>query len=262
MTIGVLCSAVWTVAVPEAVTATSADARTVSVSRSTIAVRSSVAMCVKQAVVQIRRPRHDELRVGHLLAYQGRGRGEDRQDPRNLVRAASRQQRHARRGRAETARAQEGLAWRRGRRQVHERMTDELDRNPMLPVQIFFERENHEHAVRESPNGVDPPRPPCPDLRADVVDDRNAQALDAWRQPEIEVGRIDDDERGGLLRPGRLEQPAPDREHLRNLRERLGEAGHGDPAVVGNQLAAGGLKVRSAEPGDLQIGLALPAARA
>ena len=36
-----------------------------------------------------------------------------------------------------------------------------------------------------------PARPPCPELRADVIDDRDAEPPHAGHQPEVEVGKID-----------------------------------------------------------------------
>ena len=109
MTIGVSCSAACTVAVPDAVSATSADASTVSVSPSTSANRASPAPRadrVEQRVVEVRRARDDELRAGHVAPDQPRGRGEIGQDARDLVRPAAGQDRDGRRRRRQPERGE------------------------------------------------------------------------------------------------------------------------------------------------------------
>ena len=51
-------------------------------------------------------------------------------------------------------------------------------------------------------------RPPRPDLRADVVDHRHTQPLDRRREAEIEVGKIDQDQRVRPIGPGGGDEPA------------------------------------------------------
>ena len=69
MTIGVSCSAVCTVAVPDAVSATSAAARIASVSPSTTLNSGLPARGerLEKMVVEVRRPRDDELRARQAL---------------------------------------------------------------------------------------------------------------------------------------------------------------------------------------------------
>ena len=88
MTIGVSCSAVCTVAVPDAVSATSADASTVSVSPSTTTAgaRAHAADGLEEAVVEIRRARDDELTPRHGACESAcAGPTQVGQDARHLV---------------------------------------------------------------------------------------------------------------------------------------------------------------------------------
>ncbi len=48
------------------------------------------------------------------------------------------------------------------------------------------------------------------------------------------------------------------RKRARDDLDRLGEAGHGERAVVANETAARGLEARTAEPEDLRVGHPLP----
>src|SRR5919204_6187238 len=84
-------------------------------------------------------------------------------------------------------------------RETDERMPDELHWHAGVPINLFLERKDDEHAIGEGANRVDAPRPPRPDLRADVVNHRDAKPPDLLREPEIEVRKIDDDERVGPL---------------------------------------------------------------
>src|SRR5258705_662798 len=79
-------------------------------------------------------------------------------------------------------------------------MADELDRHARLTIDRLLERKDDQHEIRKPANGLDPLRAPCPDLRAHVVHDRDAERLDTARQAEIEIPKVDDDTR---LRPVR-----------------------------------------------------------
>ncbi len=63
--------------------------------------------------------------------------------------------------------------------QIDQRMPDELDRHAGVAIDRFLERKNHEHAIGDRADGLQPAGTPGPDLRADVVDDRDAELLDA-----------------------------------------------------------------------------------
>ena len=73
------------------------------------------------------------------------------------------------------------------RREIDQRMADELHRHARLAVDRFLERKDHQHAIGDRADRLQPPGAPRPDLRADVVDDRNAERADAARQRKVEV---------------------------------------------------------------------------
>src|SRR5262249_54709232 len=104
-----------------------------------------------------------------------------------------------------------------------------------------------EDATGELADRREPLRPPRPDLRADVVHDRNAQPPDAAREPEIEIGKVDDDERVGPVVASGGDGRAERRERSRQLGHRFRQTGDGEPAIVFEQPAARRLELRPAE---------------
>jgi len=74
--------------------------------------------------------------------------------------------------------------------------------------------------------------------------------VDGRREPKIEIGRIDDDERVGTVRSSRVDQQPPRLEQPWDLGDRFGDAGDGEAAIIGQQFAACVCEMWSAEPGD------------
>src|SRR6185503_16656735 len=99
-------------------------------------------------------------------------------------------------------------------------------------IHILFERKDHEHPIRDLPDRRETPGPPRPDLRADVIDDRNAETLDAPREPEIEVREIDDDERIRPLSAGEGDEFLHRRHVPGKLADPLRQSGHSEVAIV------------------------------
>src|SRR4029078_4243743 len=87
---------------------------------------------------------------------------------------------------------------------------------------------------------------PRPDLRADVVHDRNTQTMECAAWEEIEIRKIDDDQRIGARAPGGGDQASIGRVVAGNLRERSGQTGDGEIAIVVDEDAAGRGKFRTA----------------
>ena len=82
--------------------------------------------------------------------------------------------------------------------------------------------------------------------------------LDRRRETEIEVGKIDQDERVRLLGARGLHQPVEGRERFGEHAERLDEPGHAEAAVVGEQLSAARHQPLAAKPEDRGVGLPAP----
>src|SRR6516165_5146074 len=155
-------------------------------------------------------------------------------------------------------RAEECLARGRRRRKIEERVTDELDRNAAVAIDRLLEGEDHQDAVGERADRLQTPLPPRPDLWPDVVDDRHAKPLDPGREAEIEIWRVDDDERVRFMGPRRPHELPERGERLRDCGQRFGESGDGNAAIVGKELATCLLKAWTAEAGHLRAGRERP----
>src|SRR5439155_3823435 len=72
-------------------------------------------------------------------------------------------------------------------------MPDKFHIHFRASIDFFFEWKDDEHLIDKLFNLFDTALSPCPYLRADVVEDRSACLLNALRQPQIEIGKIDED---------------------------------------------------------------------
>ena len=182
----------------------------------------------------------------------------DRQQPFHLVRAAAWQQRHDRPRWIELKLLNEAVARFLRSRQIHEWMADELHRHVGIAVQLLFERKNDQHAVGKPLHHAHAALSPCPQLRAYVIDDRDAELLDRGGKPEIEVGKVDDDEGLRLLGAGDVNQLPEHRQRPGNHPQRLDEPGDAETAVIGNQLCPAGHQTLAAESKNRGVGLTPP----
>ena len=244
-TIGRPWIAHWTVAVPEAVIATSAPASTASVGSRTVTSgrpqssgrlpQRHRAGCPAGAAPAPPRTGPRAARA----ASSGMAAGQHRHVPRQLVLPAAGQERHRRRGGATSpSSCQERLRDRTGHRHrghLHQRVADELHRHAGAPVDRLLERERSPAPWRRRRRIVaHAAGAPGPQLRADVVDHRHAQLrCSARHQAEVEVGKIDGDEDvGTAAAPLRRSASAAAASERGTTRSGFGEAGDGEAAVV------------------------------
>src|SRR5216684_2867590 len=115
-------------------------------------------------------------------------------------------------------------------------MTDEFHGHTGLGVELFFEGENAECPRKPSADQIHAPRPPGPELRANIVDVSNALGEQLARQPKMKTGKVRENRqrRASAVRPSR-KLPRPyaaakllrdaRRTCLRKLRRRRGGAG-------------------------------------
>ena len=80
-----------------------------------------------------------------------------------------------------------------GLRQVGEGMADEFGIDAAGAVEGLLEGKDDEHAADEFPDEVDAVLLPGPELRADEVDDGNAEAVEFPGEAEVDVGEVDED---------------------------------------------------------------------
>ena len=206
----------------------------------------------------MRGARDDELRARHSPGdLDGRG-AQHRGQAGQLVRPAAWQQRHDRTGRIEAEFAGEREPVRPRCRQLEQRMAHEAHVHALRAIQRLLEREDHQHPIDQRLHRLHAARAPRPQLRADVVDDRDAQRLDGAHQPEVEIGIVDEDQHvGPLFARGRHELligGPGSRQHL----QRLGEAGDREPPEVGDQPRARAGELFAAEPERLEFRVASP----
>src|ERR1700704_983741 len=77
------------------------------------------------------------------------------------------------------------------RRRISQRMANVTHLNAMPPVKFLLKGKDHNHLANiffELPHAV---RAPGPYLRADKVENRNAQAMQFARQAQVEVREVD-----------------------------------------------------------------------
>ena len=96
-----------------------------------------------------------------------------------------------------------------------QRMADKLGLHAAFAIERLLEGEDHQHPVDVLPDQLDAVLLPGPQLRADEVEDRNAQPVQLFGQPEVNLGKID--EYGYVGRRARM-----DRLSLRNSRQMRG----------------------------------------
>src|SRR5262245_52319858 len=104
-------------------------------------------------------------------------------------------------------------------------MSDELDRDTGALVNRLLERENDEHLRGDRFHRPDTARPPCPELRADVVDDGDPKRASAPSETEIEIWKVDRHKHIGSVVHEALPQAV---KHLKGAwqhAKRFGEAG-------------------------------------
>ena len=73
-------------------------------------------------------------------------------------------------------------------------MSDEFCPHGCLGIDFRFEREDTEHAANAGGDFRNTTRLPCPDLRADVIDDRYADLVEPLREADVEAWIIDHDD--------------------------------------------------------------------
>ena len=100
---------------------------------------------------------------------------------------------------------QKGAPVSEGRQGLPKGVAHVRNRHALLPVKIGLKGEDDHQAVGEAGQGADPVGAPGPDLGADVVQHRHPVVFGQAGHPEIEVGKIHQDDQ---VRPGRFQDAA------------------------------------------------------
>src|SRR5882762_46636 len=70
-----------------------------------------------------------------------------------------------------------------------QRVAYEFDRHSRVRKEFLFERKNAERQRKSAANEICAPRPPCPELRADVIDVFDAKGLHFAGEPQVKAGK-------------------------------------------------------------------------
>ena len=135
-------------------------------------------------------------------------------------------------------------------------MADELNVDASLSVERLLERKDHEHPVHVRLHRLHAAGAPRPQLRADVVDDGDAETAERGQQPEIEVRRVDGHEHVRTQLTCLVDEPPQHRERARHDADRFGQAGDRQAAVVADEMPARGFETMAAEAEDFGVRLA------
>src|SRR5271157_5054302 len=127
-----------------------------------------------------------------------------------------------------------------GQRQLRQRMTHKLGLDTLIAVEGLLEGEDDQHAVNILANQLDAVLLPGPQLRADEVEDRNAEPVELFGQTEVDLGEVDENGDAGPARANgflELAKLAPD---ARQMADDLCEAHNGHLFRTDDALKASG----------------------
>ena len=137
-------------------------------------------------------------------------------------------------------------------------MSDELRFDAVLAIERFFEREDHQHLADVLPHELDASLLPCPELRADVVDDRHTTLVQLAGKSQIEVGEVDEHSGIRAAPLGFAHNLAEAAIDGWNVLDDLDNANLGDLASVHQQLAARRAHLLSADAEELNLSVRMP----
>src|SRR5437867_8071567 len=83
------------------------------------------------------------------------------------------------------------------RQLANQRVTDVFHFDSNSLVELFFERQDHQHPIDVAAQRSDSVPAPGPYLRADVVNDLEAFAMKLTREPHVEIWPVNQDDRSG-----------------------------------------------------------------
>src|ERR1035438_1351495 len=139
-------------------------------------------------------------------------------------------------------------------------MADESRVHAAIPVELFFERKDHQGFIHVLAQKLHPSLPPCPELRTDVVHDRNAASPHPPGHSPVEARGVDDDREVRPPLVGRANQTLIEAENLRKMAEDFSDADNREVLGVDDNIAARGAHAlpTGAEESKLCGGGALP----
>ena len=117
-------------------------------------------------------------------------------------------------------------------------MADEFHGHTGIGVKLFFEMKNTQRLRKSPPHQVHTPRPPRPELRANVIDVSNAPGAQLARQPQMKTREVrqNRERRPPALRV--VHEPTHRAEQRRQPLQHFGDSHHGNFRIIGDDLDA------------------------
>ena len=125
-------------------------------------------------------------------------------------------------------------------------MADELGLDALLAIERLLEGKDHQHPVDVLLDELDAVLLPGPQLRADEVDDGNAEAVELFGQAEVDFGEVDEHGDAGWPLPDGLLEFFELAVDAGQMEDDLGEAHDGHVFGADDALQAGGSHARAA----------------
>ncbi len=132
-------------------------------------------------------------------------------------------------------------------------MADEGRIHSAVAVELFFKGKDHQRFVDVVADEAHASLAPCPELRCDVVDHRNAALLHLPGYAPVEGRRVDHDGEIGLALIGFFDQTPKQAIDFWQVAEDFGDADDGEIFRVDDRVAAGGTHAVSADAEEFKL---------
>src|SRR5208283_264824 len=133
-------------------------------------------------------------------------------------------------------------------RQFRQGMADEGGIDSTVAVELFLEGKDYQRLVDVIAQQANPSLAPSPELRRNVIDDRNASLLHLPGDAPVESGRVDDDRKVRLALIGFGDQTLIEAVDFRQMAKNLSDADDREILRVDHGVAPSSPHALSAHP--------------
>src|SRR5271166_425320 len=131
-------------------------------------------------------------------------------------------------------------------------MPNEFGFDAALAIELLLKGEDHQHLANVLPHQLDARLPPCPQLRADVIDHRDSALVQLTREAKIEIRKVDQDSSVRVAAFCLGHHAAKALVDARQVLDDLGQSHHCDLVRVDHEFASGLLHPLAAHAEELQ----------
>src|SRR5205823_6441037 len=119
-------------------------------------------------------------------------------------------------------------------------MSHKLGIHASVTIERFFKWKNHQRFIYIFPQQPHSPLPPCPELRADIIDDRHCALLHLASNAPVESWRINNDREIGTTPASFSNQLVKQTPDFWKMAENFRDADDRKLLGIHNQIASGG----------------------